>query len=295
VQDDYFVATATCLNIADAADREECVADAKEARREGNAACREELDWREDGCDLTGEDRYDPDFDPDSFDRDFRNPAHPNRYFPLAIGNQWEYRSADQTISVKVLNETKLIEGVRCVVVRDIVREAGQVIEATDDWFAQAKDGTVWYCGEEVKDFETFAGDRPARPELVSIDGSFKAGRDGAKPGIIFLASPARGDVYREEFSLRNAEDISVVLSTTYAFGSEPELDRFVPRQLARRLCAGDCVVTRNISLLEPGVEARKYYAPGIGVFLEVKPDSGEVDRLVSCNVSPRCVGLPAR
>jgi hypothetical protein len=211
------------------------------------------------------------------------------------MGNEWEYRSAGETVSVKVLNETKPIEGVRCVVLRDIVREAGQVIEATDDWFAQAKDGTVWYCGEEVKNFETFAGDRPARPELVSVEGSFKAGREGAKPGIIFLAAPARDDVYREEFALRNAEDISVVLSTTYAFGSEPELDRFVPRQLARRLCAGDCVVTRNISLLEPGVEARKYYAPGIGMFLEVKPDSGEVERLVSCNVSPRCAGLPTR
>jgi len=33
--------------------------------------------------------------------------------------------------------------------------------------------------------------DRPRKPELVSIDGSFKAGREGDKPGIIFSAVPA--------------------------------------------------------------------------------------------------------
>ena len=61
---------------------------------------------------------------------------------------------------------------------------------------AQAKDGAVWYCGEETASFDTFRGDRPQTPELVSIDGSFKAGRDGDKPGIIFQRAPAPGQVY---------------------------------------------------------------------------------------------------
>ena len=37
----------------------------------------------------------------------------------------------------------------------------------------------------------------------------------------------------------------------------------------------------------------RKYYAPGIGVFLETAPQTGEVIRLVKCNVDPRCAQLP--
>ena len=37
----------------------------------------------------------------------------------------------------------------------------------------------------------------------------------------------------------------------------------------------------------------RKYYAPGIGVFLETAPQTGEVVRLVKCNVDPRCALLP--
>ena len=99
--------------------------------------------------------------------------------------------------------------------------------------------------------------------------------------------------MYREEFSLSNAEDVTEVLSTTYAFGSDPKLDRFVPQQLAERFCSGDCVVTKNFSLLEPGVFARKYYARGIGVFLEVNPDIEEVVQLVDCNFDPRCEDLP--
>jgi hypothetical protein len=52
-------------------------------------------------------------------------------------------------------------------------------------------------------------------------------------------------------------------------------------------------VVTKNFSQLEPDVIERKYYAPGIGVFLEVEPATGEVVRLVKCNVDSRCALLP--
>jgi hypothetical protein len=104
--------------------------------------------------------------------------------------------------------------------------------------------------------------------------------------------------VYLEEFSLGHAEDVTEILSTTYTFGKQAELDRGVPRQLANLFCsAGDCVVTRNFSLLEPGIFAHKYYARGIGVFLEVEidPESSDVEisRLVSCNFDPRCASLP--
>ena len=118
---------------------------------------------------------------------------------------------------------------------------------------------------------------------------------NGDKPGIIFLASPRQGDVYLEEFSLANAEDVTQILSTTYAYGKNAELDRLVPRRLAERFCAGDCVVTKNFSLLEPGIFSRKYYARGIGVFLEVEtdPETETVSQLVDCNFDPRCSALP--
>ena len=84
-----------------------------------------------------------------------------------------------------------------------------------------------------------------------------------------------------------------LMLAAATLFAGNPELDELVPRRLAKLLCAGDCVVTKNFSLLDPGVFERKYYAPGIGVFLEVEPDSGEVVQLVTCNVDPRRASLP--
>ena len=294
VEDDFLIASAKCINVSDQANRAQCLADTKASRREGKQVCREQFTGRRAACKSLGGDRYDPDFVAANFD-DPKKPTNPNPYFPLTVGNTWEYRGGNEVNTVEVLNETKLIAGVSCIVVRDQVFKDGDLVENTDDWFAQAKDRNTWYCGEEVKDLESFAGDDPRRPELVSIDGSFKAGRDGDKPGIIFLASPTPGDVYLEEFSLGNAEDATEVLSTTYAFGSNSELDQFVPQQLAQRLCSpSDCVVTKNFSLLEPGVFARKFYARGIGFFLEVKPDSGEVLQLTQCNFDSRCASLPA-
>jgi len=112
------------------------------------------------------------------FEKNFANLANPNRYFPLEIGSHWVFKSADQLTNVTILNETKLIDEVRCVVSLDEVRDlhTGELIESTNDWFAQAKDSNVWYCGEETSEFETFKGDRPKKPERVNIDGSFRQG-----------------------------------------------------------------------------------------------------------------------
>ena len=291
VVDDGAVGRAVCINITNTVSRARCLDDLSGAQDEATALCDDQHDTRLAACDVLGEARYDPDFRPGRFDNP-KHPSHPNPYFPLDVGKHWEYRSATQVDVVDVVNEIKLIAGVKCIVVRDQVFEDGFIHEATDDWYASAKDGSVWYFGEETKDYETFKGDNPVRPELVNIDGSFKAGREGAKPGIIALAAPHVGDSYLEEFSLGNAEDVTEILSTTYAFGHDAELDENVPVELASRFCTGNCVVTKNYSLLEPGLFARKYFARGVGTILEVE-NTGEVVQLVKCNFDRRCVNLP--
>ena len=291
VTDDTSVGKAVCINVTNPAARERCLDDLLDSKNEARGVCEDQHDTRLAACDALGEARYDPDFRPSRFDNP-KHPSHPNPYFPLDVGKHWEYRSATQVDTVDVVNETKLIAGVRCIVVRDQVFEDGLIHEATDDWYAPGKDGSVWYFGEEVKDFEAFKGDNPSRAELVSIDGSFKAGRDGAKPGVIALAAPRVGNVYLEEFSLGNAEDVTEILSTTYAFGHDPELDENVPMEVAQRFCPGNCVVTKNYSLLEPGLFARKYFARGVGTILEVE-NTGEVVQLVNCNFDRRCASLP--
>ena len=295
VTDDALVNKAICLNIEDSAERDECQSDAQDTKQEDSQLCQDQHSWRLDACKLVGEDRYDPDFDPSHFDSDFTNLTKPNPYFPLTIGNSWKYQGGGEVNTIVVLDRTKLMEdGVRCIVFRDKVFTAEGLKESTDDWFAQATNGDVWYCGEEVKDYEFFEGDQPEKPELVSIDGSFKAGRDGDKPGIIFLVKPKKDDVIVEEFSLANAEDVTVILSANYSFGKNSDLDQMVPQQLADRFCSNnDCVVTKNFSLLEPGVIDRKYYARGIGVFLEVELTAGSISQLVECNFDSRCENLP--
>ena len=265
-----------------------------EPARRATRLCREQRDARQQLCQALGEERYDPDFEPEDFDDDFTNPTNPNPFFPLAIGNHWDYAGGDETVAVEVLAETKSIEGVTCIVVNDQVEQDGEVVEDTDDWFGQRKNGTVDYCGELSREFESFEGDDPETPELVSLEGSFKAGRDGAQPGTIFLGMPAVGRVYRQEWSPGNAEDAAKVLSTSYGFGNDPQLDAFVPQDLAELLCpADDCVVTGEFTPLSPGSFERKYYARGIGFFLEVHPGSGEILQLVDCNFDARCAVLP--
>ena len=271
VVDDLQIARGVCINLSAAAERTECREEANAERQEARALCVEQRDARLDLCEALGEERYDPDFDP----ADFVDPlaiggaVAPNPYFPLIPGTVWVYEGGGETITVTVTESIKLIEGVRCLVVNDLVEEDGLPIEDTDDWYAQDVDGNVWYCGEIAQNFEVFEGDDPEEAELVDVDGSWKTGRDGAQPGIIMLASPQVGDVYRQEMALGEAEDAARVISTT---GSAT-----VPAAS----CAGDCLVTRDFTPLEPDANERKTYAPGVGLILERDLESGDRVELV--------------
>ena len=182
VRDDVHIARAICINISDEVERQECFDEASTEGREGNQLCRQQRAARLELCDALGQDRYDPDFDPADFDDDFTNLTTPNPHFPLDIGNVWVYQGGDETITVEVLDETKLIEDVTCIVVNDVVEEGGEVIEDTDDWYGQDRDGNIWYLGEISLNFEDGF--------LVDIDGSWRSGFEDAYPGIIMPGKP---------------------------------------------------------------------------------------------------------
>jgi hypothetical protein len=288
VADDGGVGEAICINIADTKARNDCLDDLADAQDEASQLCKDQHDTRLAACGVLGEDRYDPNFSSSRFDNP-KNPSHPNPYFPLGVGKHWEYRSATQVNTVDIVNETKLIAGVNCIVLRDLVFEGGFLLEATDDWYVPGKDGSVWYFGEETQDYETFKGDKPVRPELDNIDGSFKAGRDGDKPGIIALASPKVGDAYLEEFSLGNAEDVTEILSTTYSYGHDPVLDQGVPSVLAQRFCA-ETALSPKLLAAGAGAVRAKYYARGVGHSRSGKHGESS-PREVQFRF--RCAGLP--
>ena len=250
-----------------------------EAREE----CRDQREARLEICEELGEGPYDPAINPDDF-VDFEEIVEggsftPNQYFPLVPGTTWEYLAKDadgtaiERILVEVLGEHKEILGVNCIVVRDRVWEIDEegeetLIEDTDDWYAQKTNGDVWYFGEIAQEFED--------DELVSLEGSWKAGVDSAKAGYLMLADPQEGDYYRQEFFLGDAEDMGEVLSrddesVTVPFGTYTH----------------DVVKTRDWTPIEPDVLEFKYYAPGVGLVLEEDPESGERVELVNMTTTP--------
>jgi len=111
VRSDYAIARAICINVSDDAERAQCLAEARTAKREGNQLCRDQLAGRREACEALGEERYDPPFEPADFDSDFRHLTSPNPYFPLGIGYRWEYRGGNEFNVVEVLDQTKLIDG----------------------------------------------------------------------------------------------------------------------------------------------------------------------------------------
>ena len=294
IAEETFVAMAVCLNFGDPEERSECDAERREEKAEARHECREVFVARRDACEDLGQDRYDPEIDPEDFDDDLADLTMENPFLPLSVGNSWTYEGDGETVVVLVTDETKSIEDVPCFVVNDVVTdEDGNLVEDTDDWFAQKKDGDTWYFGEIAINFELFLDDDPML-ELVDTEGSWKHGRDGAKAGLLIPKDGEVGDTYRQEWLAGDAEDIAMILSRTYAYGDDEELDEFVPEDLAELLCDGDCMVTRDYSPLDPGEFELKYYAPGVGLFLEVKPEDEEIVQLVDCNVDARCAVLPS-
>lgn len=246
-KDNYFVKTAKCRNFADPTARHDCVDDRAAAFAEDSALCGDQHEGRLDVCAVLGEAPYDPIIDPANFvdPLSIGKTVAPNPYLILVPGYTRQYRSEDEQITVTVTRSKVVIDGVTCIVVQDISKSGSRVNEVTQDFFAQDIEGNVWYFGELSTAYH--AG------ELPSMDGSFKAGIDDAKPGIVMPAMPMVGMTYREEFALGEAEDLAKVLSVT-ASESVPAAS-----------CSRNCVRTRNFSPLEPDAVENKFYAPGIG------------------------------
>ena len=156
---------------------------------------------------LAGRGRHARDADPVPRPGDFVEQVD-NPWLPLLPGAEWVYESSEgETITVTVTDRTREVAGVTTTVVRDVVTdEDGEVVEETDDWFAQDRAGNVWYFGEDTVEY---GGPGRRRPDT---SGSWEAGVDGAEAGIAMLARPRRGDGYEQEHAPGEAEDRATVL-----------------------------------------------------------------------------------
>ena len=195
-----------------------------------------------------------PEFDPGDFVSGVDNP-----YFPLEPGTTSMYISVLSHVSVEttlvtVTSDTKTIMGVAATVVHEQVIVDGELVEDTFDWYAEDEAGNVWYLGEDTREFED--------GQVVSTEGSWEAGVNGAEPGIIMLADPTVGATYAQEGAPGVAEDQAKVISTdasvTVPYGS-----------------FSDAVQILEWSNLDRGPRQIKTYASGVGLVMEA-PRSGK-------------------
>ena len=192
------------------------------------------------------------DFNPKSFDG--RSTKIDNEWFPLKPGTRLVYTGTTieddgkpmprRLVSI-VTDLTKVIDGVRTVVVWDVDYKDGRLAETEIAFFAQDNDGNVWLLGEYPEEWE--AGKFVKAPAWLH-------GREDARAGIAMKAKP-------------------VVGAPSYAQGWGPAVkwtDRATVDQMGQKTCVrngcyDDVLVIAETSREEPDAQQLKYYARGVG------------------------------
>jgi hypothetical protein len=174
---------------------------------------------------------------------------HP--YLPFAVGNVWTYRGEEDgalvELRIEVLDEIEVVAGVTTRVVLETASEDGALHEEARNFFARAEDGSVCYFGEDVSFYE----DR----RVVNHEGQWRAGVDGALPGIFIPGVPVTGMSYDQEAAPGVSEDHARIVALGEPFT--------VP--------AGsfdDTLDSEETSPLDPGVFESKRYARDVGLIV---------------------------
>jgi hypothetical protein len=180
--------------------------------------------------------------------RDFTDHVD-NRWFPLEPGTRWTYRrytpTSLDTVVATVLPTTHRVDGVPTTAVRFVVRRPhGRPALAAVRWYAQDTAGNVWWFGQRVGG--TFSID-PLAP------GSWVAGRQGARPGLLVPAHPRAGDGFANGFQSGVMERRTTVMSLDVAVA--------LPRGGYHHT-----IETQDLSELEPALVVQSYFAPGVGL-----------------------------
>ncbi len=171
--------------------------------------------------------------------------THP--YLPLSTTRYAEFGSEDAKVVRAVLDETREVGGVQCLVLAEKEVEDGEVAEISYNFFAQDDQGNVWYFGEDVDDYED--------GKIVSHGGSWKVGRNAKEPCLFLPARLEVGFRFKPENSPPDAE----------------EFDEVAALDAELKVPAGSY---KDVLVVHEGkklgvIEERKYYARGVGLISE--------------------------
>lgn len=154
-----------------------------------------------------------------------------------------------------VLPETDVVAGVEVTVLQEKDYENGELVESTLDYFAQHRDGTVYYFGERVDEYED--------GKIIGHEGQWLAGEGNNKPGIFMPAQLILNQTFEQEKAPGVAEDRSKVVA----------LDEAVTTPAGS---FSGCMKTEDFSPLD-NVTEFKHYCPGVGLVRE-EPPGGHLD-----------------
>ncbi len=157
------------------------------------------------------------------------------------------------------LDKTDTIAGVTVAVLEVKEYDGDQLVEQTEDYFAQHRDGSVWYFGERVNDYED--------GKLVGHEGQWLAGEGNSKPGLYMPSNPTVGQEFEQERAPGVAEDRSKVV--------ELNVDVTVP---AGKFTG--CVKTEDFAPLDNAKEF-KHYCPRAGLVREQSASGSALNELV--------------
>lgn len=176
-----------------------------------------------------------------------------NPYWPLLPGYvlviEGEEEDDGEIVTIRhritVTGDTQMIDGVLTRVVEEYETEDEELVEISYNFVAHCREtGDVWYFGEDVEDYED--------GEIIGRGGEWRAGVDGAKPGILMPGTPILGARFYEEIA-PNAQDRAEIKSMGDAI--TVPVGAFV-----------DTLTTEETNGLEPGDSAEKVYAAGVGI-----------------------------
>lgn len=169
-----------------------------------------------------------------------------NSYFVMEPGFQLVLEGGDTKLQITVLDETKTVDGIVTRVIEEKEWEDGELYEIARNYFAMCE-GTkdVFYFGEDV-DF--YKGGK-----VVKHDGSWLAGADGNRAGLIMAGTPTLKMMYYQEIAPGVAMDRAEIVS----------LDETCKTPAGT---FSKCMKVKEGTALNVNEAEYKYYAPDIGL-----------------------------
>ena len=169
-----------------------------------------------------------------------------NPYFILEPGDQSVFAAGGERLTITVLDETKVVDGVQTRVVEERETRDGKLIEVSRNYFAiSRRTNSVFYFGEEV--------DLYKEGKVIGHEGAWLAGAKGARFGLMMPGQVLLKGRYFQEMApgvaMDRAEIVSLKEAVTTVSGNFT-----------------DCIKVEETTPLEPRAREYKYYARGIGL-----------------------------